>query len=81
MRNAANTHPLIGSSAPDFVFEAGLRLRFEGKVDCLILDVKEKCGLKALLIWPDGFFSCVVEENAEADLGAVKTALDKWFIL
>jgi 2-polyprenyl-6-methoxyphenol hydroxylase-like FAD-dependent oxidoreductase len=105
-KNAANAHPLIGSSAPGFMFEDGSRLgskleggrgllldlggdaglnnlveKFEEEVDYLGLDAKEKCGLKALLIRPDGIVSWVAEENAEADLDAAKAALDKWFTL
>lgn len=101
---AAQAHPLVGSSSPDFELADGSRLgskledgygllldfgentvlkalieKYEGKVNYLGVGAKDKCGLRALLIRPDGIVSWVVEDTAEPDLKAAKAALIEWF--
>lgn len=69
----------------DFGRDSGLeglvRGMYDGKVDYLGEDAKEKCGLSALLIRPDGIVAWVVEDKAEPDLDAAKAALDEWYRL
>ncbi|OQE24404.1 hypothetical protein PENSTE_c007G07125 [Penicillium steckii] len=52
---------------------------YKGKVDFLSADAKEKCGLGALLIRPDGVMAWVAEGNAKPDIDAAKAALEEWF--
>lgn len=52
---------------------------YAGKVDFLRADAKEKCGLGALLVRPDGVVAWVVEGDAKPDIDAAKAALEEWF--
>jgi hypothetical protein len=52
---------------------------FEDKVDYLAIGAKEECGLRALLIRPDGIVAWVVDVNAQSDVKAAKAALEQWF--
>lgn len=59
--------------------ELVIRGKYEARVDYLGTGVKDTCGLRALLIRPDGFVAWIVEENRERDIEAAKAALEKWF--
>ncbi|KAI1763117.1 monooxygenase [Hypoxylon sp. FL1150] len=50
---------------------------YEDKVDYLGIGAKERLGIKALLVRPDGFVAWVAEDKA--DLDAAKAALGRWF--
>lgn len=51
----------------------------EARVDYVGLGAKDQRGLRALLVRPDGIVAWVADEGAEPDLGAAKTALERWF--
>ena len=53
--------------------------KYEGRVDYVGLGAKDRLGLRALLVRPDGIVAWVVEENANPDLEAAKAALERWF--
>lgn len=55
--------------------------KHSGKVDYLAMEAKEKCGLSALLIRPDGIVAWMMEDKAEHDIDALKAALGVWFTL
>lgn len=52
---------------------------YESKVDLIRVDAKEKLGLRAMLIRPDGVVAWLAVESEEADVGAAKVALRRWF--
>ncbi|KAI1085973.1 monooxygenase [Rostrohypoxylon terebratum] len=51
--------------------------KYAGKVDYLSANVKEKLGLSAMLIRPDGIVAWVSEGNTDVD--AAKAAFERWF--
>jgi 2-polyprenyl-6-methoxyphenol hydroxylase-like FAD-dependent oxidoreductase len=52
---------------------------YDARVDYVGLDAKDKLGLRALLVRPDGVVAWVVEENTKPDIDAAKAALEQWF--
>ena len=53
--------------------------KYEGRVDYLGLGAKDRRGLRALLLRPDGVVAWIAEENAKPDIEAAKAALVRWF--
>jgi 2-polyprenyl-6-methoxyphenol hydroxylase-like FAD-dependent oxidoreductase len=53
--------------------------KYDGKVDYLCMEAKERCGLSALLIRPDGIVAWVVEDDVKHDIDGLKAALVEWF--
>lgn len=53
--------------------------KYEARVDYIAMDAKNKCGLRALLVRPDGVVAWVAEDNVKPDVGAAKAALEQWF--
>ena len=54
--------------------------KYEARVDYLSTSAKDKRGLRALLVRPDGFVAWVAdEEDGKPDVDAAKAALEKWF--
>ncbi|KAJ6107223.1 hypothetical protein N7523_008546 [Penicillium sp. IBT 18751x] len=52
---------------------------FEARVNYIGLDAKDRLGLSALLVRPDGVVAWVVEENTKPDIHAAMAALKHWF--
>lgn len=68
----------------DFEDDAALKAlivdgKYKTRVNHLGISAKETCGLRALLIRPDGIVAWVTEESAQPDLSTAKTALERWF--
>ncbi|KAK0703719.1 hypothetical protein B0T26DRAFT_681359 [Lasiosphaeria miniovina] len=62
----------------DLVVAVGFK--YAGRVDYLAADAKDTCGLRALLIRPDGVVAWVAAEGeAKPDVDAARTALERWF--
>lgn len=54
--------------------------KYAGRVDYLAADAKDTCGLRALLIRPDGVVAWVAAEGeAKPDVDAARAALERWF--
>ncbi|KPM40827.1 hypothetical protein AK830_g5690 [Neonectria ditissima] len=53
--------------------------RYNSRVDFVKISAKDQCGLRALLVRPDGIVAWVVEAGADADINAAKAALKRWF--
>jgi hypothetical protein len=53
--------------------------KYEARVDYLSVGAKDRRGLKALLVRPDGVVAWAAEENTKPDVGAAKAALERWF--
>ncbi|KAK2596245.1 hypothetical protein QQS21_006337 [Conoideocrella luteorostrata] len=53
--------------------------RLQEVIDYVELGAKDKCGLQALLVRPDGVVAWAADEGNELDLEALATALDYWF--
>ncbi|KAI5459716.1 putative pentachlorophenol 4-monooxygenase [Mariannaea sp. PMI_226] len=53
--------------------------KHEALVDYLVTDVKDKLGIRALLIRPDGYVAWVAGENETADINSARVALENWF--
>ncbi|KAI1456552.1 monooxygenase [Annulohypoxylon moriforme] len=51
--------------------------KYSGKVNYLSTSVKDKLGLSAMLVRPDGVVAWVAEENADID--AARVAFEQWF--
>lgn len=51
---------------------------YEARVDYLALGAQDTRGIRSMLIRPDGVVAWVVDEDAEADIGAAKAALEQW---
>jgi len=49
------------------------------RVDYLGTDVKDRLGLRALIVRPDGIVAWVAEDKAEPDMDAAMAALQRWF--
>lgn len=52
---------------------------YEARVGYLGMAAKDQCGLRALLIRPDGIVSWAVNDGVELDVEAVVVALKEWF--
>lgn len=57
----------------------GLVAGDELKVDYLGLSTQNSCGLRALLVRPDGIVEWVTEDKEEPDLTSARAALLQWF--
>ena len=104
--DGTNTHPLVGSSMPDFELHDGSRLgpilahgrgllvdlgddaalkeliissKYGARVNYFSTSVKDKRGIRALLVRPDGFVAWVAENDVKYDIDAAKAALKTWF--
>lgn len=53
--------------------------QYEARVDYLHLDVKDRRGLTAILVRPDGTVAWATEESGLPDFEAAKVALKRWF--
>lgn len=53
--------------------------KYEARVDYVGLGARDRRGLRALLVRPDGVVAWVVEDAKEPDLVAAKAALERWF--
>jgi 2-polyprenyl-6-methoxyphenol hydroxylase-like FAD-dependent oxidoreductase len=68
----------------DFEDDAALKeLILNGKykngIDYISTDAKDKLGLRALLVRPDGVVAWMAEDKANSDINAAKIALERWF--
>ena len=53
--------------------------KYEARVDYVGVGAKDRRGLHALLVRPDGIVAWVVEDKVKADVDAAKAALEQWF--
>lgn len=53
--------------------------KYDARVDYVSIGAKDRRGLHALLVRPDGVVAWVTEDNVKADLDAAKAALEQWF--
>ncbi|MCJ1439581.1 MAG: hypothetical protein MMC23_000060 [Stictis urceolatum] len=53
--------------------------KYEARVDYAGMSAKNKRGIRALLIRPDGFVAWAAEDNVTPDLDAATAALERWF--
>ncbi|KAK3389372.1 putative pentachlorophenol 4-monooxygenase [Podospora didyma] len=53
--------------------------KYEAKVGYLHTGAKDKLGLRAFLVRPDGIVAWVADDSEEPDLDAGKLALEQWF--
>lgn len=53
--------------------------KYESRVDYLGMTAKDQCGLRALLIRPDGFVAWAADDGVEPDVDGVKVSLEQWF--
>ncbi|PSN68071.1 putative pentachlorophenol 4-monooxygenase [Corynespora cassiicola Philippines] len=53
--------------------------KYEARVDYISMGAKDRRGIRALLVRPDGFVAWLTEDSADADLDTAKAALEKWF--
>jgi hypothetical protein len=53
--------------------------KYKARVDYVSVGAKDTCGLRALLVRPDGVVACLAEDNVKPDIHAVKAALELWF--
>jgi 2-polyprenyl-6-methoxyphenol hydroxylase-like FAD-dependent oxidoreductase len=53
--------------------------KYEARVDYVSVGAKDRRGLRALLVRPDGVVAWVAEDNVKPDVDAVKAALAQWF--
>lgn len=67
----------------DFQDNAALKELTEGRygarVDYLNLSTKDRRGLGAVIVRPDGVAAWAIEYDEQPDIDAAKTALEKWF--
>lgn len=66
----------------DFGGEAVLRELvgdYHGRVEYINFEAKDKRGLRALLVRPDGIVAWVVDDDGESGLDGLKQSLAKWF--
>ena len=66
----------------DFGDEAGLKeliAGHESRIDYIGMAAKNQCGLRALLLRPDGVVAWVAEEKGESDMDAAIAAIKQWF--
>jgi 2-polyprenyl-6-methoxyphenol hydroxylase-like FAD-dependent oxidoreductase len=102
----AHSHPLVGSSVPDFELDDGFRLGpkledgkgllldfnhdealknlvtgggYDAKVKYIASNAKDRRGLSAMLVRPDGVVAWVAEEDTTPDTNAAMVALQQWF--
>lgn len=67
-------------------FEGNVKLKelvvggkYEGRVEYIAIGAKDKRGLQALLIRPDGIVAWVAEAHVVPDVDAAKSSLERWF--
>lgn len=53
--------------------------KYEDRVEYVGTNAKNTCGLRALLVRPDGIVAWVAGDHAKPDIDAVKAALEQWF--
>jgi hypothetical protein len=53
--------------------------KYEARVDYVSVGAKDRRGLRALLVRPDGVVAWVAEDSVSPDVDAAKTALEQWF--
>ncbi|KAK7413788.1 hypothetical protein QQX98_007355 [Neonectria punicea] len=53
--------------------------KYKTKVDYVGTSAKDQCGLRALLVRPDGIVAWVVEDSVKPDTNTAKAALEQWF--
>jgi len=53
--------------------------KYEARVDYVGVGAKDRRGLRALLVRPDGVVAWVAEDNVKPDVDAAKAALEQWF--
>ena len=53
--------------------------QFGSRVDYLNLSAKDRRGLGAVIVRPDGFAAWAIEDDEKPDIDAAKAALEKWF--
>jgi hypothetical protein len=53
--------------------------KYEARVDYVCVGAKDRRGLRALLVRPDGVVAWVAEDNVKPDIDAVSAALEQWF--
>jgi hypothetical protein len=53
--------------------------KYEGRIDHLDVDAKNRRGIRVLLVRLDGVVAWVTEEGAKPDVAAAKAALERWF--
>uniref|UniRef100_A0A093VLI7 Putative aromatic compound monooxygenase YhjG n=1 Tax=Talaromyces marneffei PM1 TaxID=1077442 RepID=A0A093VLI7_TALMA len=67
----------------DFQDNAALRElaeeKYGAKVDYLNVSAKDRRGLGAVIVRPDGFAAWAIEDNEKPDMDAAKAVLEKWF--
>lgn len=67
----------------DFQDNAALKELAEGKygarVDYLNLPAKDRRGLGAVIVRPDGFAAWAIEDDEKPDIDSAKAVLEKWF--
>lgn len=63
----------------DQLKELALEGKYEGRVEYVALGAKDRRGIRALLVRPDGVVAWVAEEGKEPDGDAAKRALERWF--
>ncbi|KAL8707034.1 MAG: hypothetical protein Q9225_007867 [Loekoesia sp. 1 TL-2023] len=53
--------------------------KYEARIEYIGTGAKNTCGLRALLLRPNGIVAWVAEDHMEPDVDAAKAALERWF--
>ena len=53
--------------------------KYETRVEYVNVGAKDACGLRALLVRPDGIVAWVAEDHAEPNVDTAEAALEQWF--
>jgi hypothetical protein len=70
---------LLSFDDEEVIRELVVNGKYKARVDYLGIDAKDRRGLRALLIRPDGVVAWVVVNKVEPNIDAAKAAINQWF--